>query len=274
MTSYEPTASGARANNVPPAVPPAAVGRDHDDLLPRELDYYFLGGARNQVRVVADCSAVLADWHRRGRVEFMAAGRPLLVEKDLGGVGIRVVDPVSRMPLAGFRPTRRGGWADLADGSRLRWLRPRPGLFERGFVGWRNANIIRFAHDGVAIVLVDPASLIDPAAEGGVDLDPTRAAVADPHRGWLPDLLALLVLGWFLILLEDSPRGGLDRRARGRVRPPAGAAGSAGAAGLPMATYPDLDRPSAGPRPDDGGSFPSPRFGAEGAREVPEDTCH
>ncbi|WP_035749821.1 hypothetical protein [Parafrankia discariae] len=178
-----------------------------DGLLPLEIGYAFVPGSRNQVRVRGDRAAVLERWHRDGGVELMAAGRPLRLEPDLDGAGVRVVDPVTRLPLAVFRPRSRGGLVDLADGSTLRWLRPRRRaagyVFERGFVGWRNANVVRFAHDGVAIVLVDPSDLTrhrPPVARP----DFGAATVADPRRGWVPEVAVLVPLGWFLLLLEDE----------------------------------------------------------------------
>ncbi|SQD93779.1 conserved hypothetical protein [Parafrankia sp. Ea1.12] len=179
-----------------------------DGLLPLEVGYDFVSGTRNQVWVRGDRAAVLERWHRDGGVELMVADRPFRLESDLDGVGVRVVDPVARLPLAAFRPRPRGGLVDLADGSTLRWLRPRRRaagyVFERGFVGWRNANIVRFAHDGVAIVLVDPSDLTrhrPPVARP----DFGAATVADPRRGWVPEVTVLVLLGWFLLLLEDDP---------------------------------------------------------------------
>jgi hypothetical protein len=198
-----------------------------DALLPHDLAYHFLDGTCHEVRVEADMDAVLDDWRRHGRVELMLFGRALVVENDLNGTGLRVVDPVGRMPLAAFRPGRHGGRVDLPDGAVLRWLAPTRSVFESGFVAAQERNVVRFTHDGTAIVLVnaaelaelaelaDTAGLADPAEPAEVAVPAQAGRPADTAvPGEAPDVLVLLVLGWFLRLTGGAGgRHGGGRRA-------------------------------------------------------------
>lgn len=141
-------------------------------------------GRPDQVMLVADdrrVAAVLADWDEHRRVELMVAGRLLALEADPDGRGLRVFDPVTSIPLVAFRSARRGGGGTVElPGSRaVRWVVPRGSVFECGFLSSRGGGLIRFAHDGTALVLVD-----------------------DDHRrrGGIHDPLVLLTLGWFLLL--------------------------------------------------------------------------
>jgi hypothetical protein len=179
-----------------------------DGLLPHELEYHFLDAAQRDVRVEADIRAILAEWGDRSRVELMLAGRALVLESDLDGLGVRVVDPISRMPLAVFRPARRGGRVDLPDGGTLRWLAPTRSIFESGFVTAHQANIIRFAHDGTATILVDAVDL----AGGAVPARAERRRAGRFRDDRTVDVLMLLVLGWFLRLVGELDDASGDRR--------------------------------------------------------------
>ncbi|CAO5167920.1 hypothetical protein FAIPA1_20092 [Frankia sp. AiPs1] len=200
------------------------------------------GGAVRQVWVEADEVGVLADWDSQERVELMVAGRPFVLELDLDGQGVRLVEPMGRIPVAVFARQRVGGRVRLADGTVLRWLQPTRGSFDSGLVGHRDANIIRFAMDGTALVFaaidlfnppprrpsrsqLPPWPLLSvssrfarwpgraPSAGSG---DTCRGDLPDPRRGWLPDMLGLLVLGWFLRLLELRPALAADARSGDR----------------------------------------------------------
>ncbi len=220
VTCTRPLAAAAGPEPAGAGVLPRRAGG-----LPHELVFRVVSASRHnavpQVQVETDEQAVLADWASRGRVELMAARRPFVLETDLDGRGVRLVEPMGRVPVAAFVADRVGGRVRLADGCELRWLTPTRGEFASGLVGHREVNIIRFALDGTALVMVDP-DLFDPAvtrvarmvrAPGGGPGDTCRGDVPDPRLGWLPDVVALLVLAWFLRLLECT--------AGGQARPPA-----------------------------------------------------
>ncbi len=181
--------------------------------LPHELAFRDAaggrGGAMRQVWVETDEDAVLADWAYRGRVELMAARRPFVLEADLDGRGVRLVEPMGRVPVAAFTPGRGGGRVRLANGTVLRWLEPTRAVFASGLVAPGGANIIRFALDGTALVIAG-LDLLDPqTARAGRVLgtgpgDACRGDAPDPRPGWVPDLVGLLVLGWFVRLLESA----------------------------------------------------------------------
>ncbi|WP_322752349.1 hypothetical protein [Frankia sp. Cas3] len=164
-----------------------------------EVALDVVDGRLGWVMLVADDSrvaAILADWDDRRRVELMVAGRPLALEADLDGPGIRVFDPVTCIPLAAFRPARRGGggMVELPGTRAVRWVVPRGSVFECGFLSRYGGGLIRFARDCTALVLVD---------------DDRR------RRGGIHDPLVLLTLGWFLLLKDQW------RRDRGSSAPPA-----------------------------------------------------
>ncbi len=193
--------------------------------LPHEVVFRVTAASRctavRQVWVETDEQAVLADWASRGRVELMAARRPFVLELDLDGQGVRLVEPMGRVPVAAFAADRAGGRVRLADGCVLRWLTPTRGAFASGLVGHREVNIIRFALDGTALVVAHPDLLVPEvtrvvrASDAGPG-DTRRGDVPDPRLGWVPDVVALLVLAWFLRLLETSA----VVPARSRVREP------------------------------------------------------
>jgi hypothetical protein len=85
----------------------------------------------------------------------------------------------------------------LTDGTTLRWICPTRSVFECGFVSG-SVNLIRFAYDGTAIICVG----------GGFASHESAGST-----GAEPDLLALVVLGWFLLLdagwIIDDHAGGL-----------------------------------------------------------------
>lgn len=218
-----------------PTTPLATMGGFPHEVTLRVLSAPRGAGLR-QVDVEADVDAVLDDWRERGRVELMVRGRPLVLETDLDGRGIRLVEPMGREPVAAFEPGRHGGRVHLADGAVLRWLAPGRHEFASGFVGHQDANIIRFALDGTALVLVDLDEFGSGAprpgrAAGAGSRHTHRGDVADPRLGWLPDVVALLVLGWFLRLAGSGPAA-VDRWAEpAGLDVPAGLAGLAGLAG-------------------------------------------
>ncbi|EIV93195.1 hypothetical protein [Frankia sp. QA3] len=218
-----PTPSGAGTRPLPGPGAGADVLPRRAGGLPHELVFRVASASRRsavrQVRVETDEEAVLADWASRGRVELMAARRPFVLELDLDGRGVRLVEPMGRVPVAAFAAGRAGGRVRLADGGVLRWLTPTRGEFSSGLVGHREVNIIRFALDGTALVVADP-DLLDPEVARVVRVsdagpgDTRRGDVPDPRLGWLPDVVALLVLAWFLRLLESTSAAS----ARSRVR--------------------------------------------------------
>ncbi|WP_462203440.1 hypothetical protein [Frankia sp. CcWB3] len=191
--------------------------------LPHELVFRIESVSRHasvrHVHIETGEGAVLADWWSRGRVELMAAGRPFVLETDLDGSGIRLVEPMGRVPLAAFEPGRHGGRVRLSDGATLRWLTPIRGEFASGLVGHRDVNIIRFALDGTALVVANPDAL-DPGVTrvartpGAGSGHVCRGKVADPRLGWVPDVVALLVLGWFLRVVESEVVGSSRSRVR------------------------------------------------------------
>ncbi|SNQ46966.1 conserved hypothetical protein [Frankia canadensis] len=198
------------AGDAADALPRRAGGLPHDVVF---RDASSRRAAVRQVWVEADEDAVLADWGSRGRVELMAARRPFVLEADVDGRGVRLVEPMGLVPVAAFTPERVGGRVRLADGASLRWLEPTRAEFASGLVGHREVNIIRFALDGTALVIADP-DLLDPQVTrvgrvGRVAVagpgDTRRGDAPDPRLGWVPDVVALLVLGWFLRLLERTP---------------------------------------------------------------------
>ncbi|CAO5232930.1 conserved hypothetical protein [Frankia sp. AgKG'84/4] len=177
------------------------------------------GGAMRQVWVETDEGAVLADWAYRGRVELMAARRPFVLEADLDGRGVRLVEPMGRVPVAAFTPGRRGGRVRLANGTVLRWLEPTRAVFASGLVAPGGANIIRFALDGTALVIAgldrpDPQTAQAGRVLGAGPGDARRGDAPDPRSGWVPDLVGLLVLGWFVRLLESSRQPALRSGVR------------------------------------------------------------
>ncbi|MCK9896926.1 hypothetical protein [Frankia sp. AgB32] len=181
--------------------------------LPHELAFRdATGGRGNAIRqlwVETDEDAVLADWARRGRVELMAARRPFVLEADLDGRGVRLVEPMGRVPVAAFIPGRAGGRVRLADGTVLRWLEPTRAVFASGLVAPGGANIIRFALDGTALVIAgldlpEPPTTRADRVLGAGPGDTCRGDAPDPRPGGVPDLVGLLVLGWFIRLLECS----------------------------------------------------------------------
>ncbi|WP_163553421.1 hypothetical protein [Candidatus Frankia alpina] len=207
-------ASEARTRPLPRTDAGADVLPRRAGGLPHELVFRVTSASRHnaipQLQVETDEQAVLADWALRGRVELMAARRPFVLEMDLDGRGVRLVEPMGRVPVAAFVADRVGGRVRLADGCELRWLTPTRGEFASGLVGHHEVNIIRFALDGTALVMADP-DLLDPAvarvarmvrASDAGPGDTCRGDIPDPRLGWLPDVVALLVLAWFLRLLE------------------------------------------------------------------------
>ncbi|MCK9876066.1 hypothetical protein MXD59_09805 [Frankia sp. Ag45/Mut15] len=206
--STTPRATTGAPEHDPVGVLPRRAGG-----LPHELVLRNVPGGNRAVRQVwfeADEAGVLADWDERDRVELMAAGRPFVLERDLDGRGVRLVEPMGRDPVAAFTPARVGGRVLLADGTTLRWLQPTRGVFESGLVGYRDASIVRFAMDGTALVFA-ALELAGSARVGSGDTG--RGDLPDPRRGWLPDLVALLVLSWFVRLLEVWPTPSVDIRS-------------------------------------------------------------
>ncbi|MCM3886428.1 hypothetical protein [Frankia sp. R82] len=230
-TTPRTTRTGSPAHDPLGVLPRRAGGLPHEVALRTAPGSH--GGAVRQVWIEADEAGVLADWDEWDRVELMAAGRPFVLERDLDGRGVRLVEPMGRDPVAAFTPARVGGQVLLADGTVLRWLEPTRAVFESGLVGYRGVNIIRFAMDGTALVLAAldltepphptraslprrplqatrPAWSARPArvGAGSADVgsgDTRRGDLPDPRRGWRPDLVALLVLSWFVRLLEVRP---------------------------------------------------------------------
>ncbi|MGF7239090.1 MAG: hypothetical protein ACQSGP_29665 [Frankia sp.] len=153
-----------------------------DDQTPRELVCSRERGTGARLVLPADAATldgVRADWTLRGAVELSLEGRALVFRIDLDGRGIRITDPFSRMPIAVFRPARRGrGTVAFADGSVARWVAPDRWAFECGFVTPRGSNLVLFSHDGTAIMLVDEI---------------------DHEAGRAPDPVVMLALGWFLL---------------------------------------------------------------------------
>jgi len=190
--------------------------------LPHEVVFREASRQRTAVRQVwveTDEDAVLDDWASWGRVELMAERRPFVLEADVDGRGVRLVEPMGREPVAAFTPERIGGWVRLADGALLRWLEPTRTEFASGLVGRHEANIIRFALDGTALVFVDPnlggprIARVGQAPVAGSG-DTRRGDAPDPRLGWMPDMVALLVLAWFLRLLERAPAASIRSYVR------------------------------------------------------------
>lgn len=143
---------------------------------------------------LATLRAVRHGWSEYGEVELTLGGRAFAARVDLDGRGIRLTDPRDRMPLAVFRPARRGqGTVVFRDGSTARWIAPDRFAFECGFVSRSGANLVRFAHDGTAIMVVDEV---------------------DHERGRAPDPAVMLVLGWLLLWVAGSGRPGRAGRVR------------------------------------------------------------
>ncbi len=196
-----------------------------DDQTPREL--VCSREKRTGARLVlpadaATLEAVRADWTLRGAVELSLEGRALVFRIDLDGRGVRVTDPFSRVPIAVFRPARRSrGTVAFADGSVVRWVAPDRWAFECGFVTLRGSNLVLFAHDGTAIMLVDEV---------------------DHEAGRAPDPAVLLAMGWFLLwvgvatsasavnAMESAVEEATDRRPHnaGRIRETVDAVGRRG----------------------------------------------
>ncbi|WP_131747431.1 hypothetical protein [Frankia sp. Cppng1_Ct_nod] len=167
-----------------------------------EVTLNIVDGRQDHLVLVAADSrvaAILADWQGARRVELMVEGRPLALEADLDHRGIRVLDPVMRIPLAAFRPARRrgGGTVELPGGHTARWVVPGRSVFECGFFDGCGRSLLRFAHDGTSLVFVD-----------------------DDHRrcGGAHDPLVLLTLGWFLRLLSGLPPVAGRRGRDGGIR--------------------------------------------------------
>lgn len=157
---------------------------------------------------LATMRGVRSDWSDHGQIELTLGGRAFVARIDLDGRGIRLSDPFSRMPLAVFRPARRGrGTVVFSDGSAARWIVPDRFSFECGFVSRNGANLVRFAHDGTAIMIVDEV---------------------DHEQGRAPDPMVMLVLGWLLRWVvaggrgrSAGPRDGVARASRSSESGPA-----------------------------------------------------
>jgi hypothetical protein len=201
----------------------AALAIVTDKRVPRELlcSRERETGARLVVPVDGSTlDAARADWVRDGEVELVLDGRVLVLQADLNGRGVRVIDPFGRLLLAVFRPARRGrGTVVFADGAAARWIAPDRWSFECGFVSPRGNNLVRFAHDGTAIMLVDEV---------------------DHEAGLAPDPVVMLALGWFLLWVGLAPRAGSPHvpapRAGGSADP------------LPLESGRSRDAAGSGPR--------------------------
>jgi hypothetical protein len=156
------------------------------------------------VQIAAGHPATLvASWRGQGSVEVAVAGQTLVVEHDHDGAGIRVVDRASGEPLVGYTPKKsrlrrrsarpsgaRPGTVRLADGRILQWVPPTGSDFECGFFKGPR-NVLRFAYDGTAIFCSGRAAVEGMAGAG-------------------PEKVALLVLGWLLLIDAGRIPAGVD----------------------------------------------------------------
>jgi hypothetical protein len=185
-----------------PSLKSATAGVDIDTAVPRELVRRHIDGSADHVVVLprgTDVEEIRDDWRETGRVEFVFGGRAIVVELDGQGDGLVVIEPFSGRTLVTYRAARgprrrryaasvagprlaRDGWVDGPNWS-VRWTTPSRSVFDCGFDSVTEGRLLRFAHDGTAVVTADRSR---------------------HSRGATAEVDLLLVLGWFLLLVSGE----------------------------------------------------------------------